>query len=195
MAKAATKIMSEEDKTFDQQYHDHSNEAETGEITHEPQPTISQRALATVANAPAFKIKRQITRPLLKHHEGETVFLKFLSEPYYGKEIKGAKQEGIALLVNVRNMSTGATGEMVYILNSVLYSHKYADGKRVRTETDEDVTRVNTEIAEGKAKATGELFEAFPDGIIDREVAVNKYPKENGKRYNTFEVVEVEFEA
>lgn len=150
----------------------HAASAPHDELAQGEVVSISQRAVATVAKG-KFKVKSQITRPLLKHADHEIVYIKFLSEPYIGKEIKSTTKMAPALMVNVHNLDAGGDGEWQYILNSVLYRHK----------TDEKTGEVTTE---------GELYDAFPDGLTGHSVAIEKFPKEVGKRYNTFSVVEIE---
>ncbi len=159
-----------------------SNETETAvnEVEHDPETgevaetaSLSSRALATV-DPSKFKVKRQITRPLLKHAVGETVYIRILSKPYLGKEIKSETGRGPATLINVQNLLTGAPGEMQYILSAALYKE--------------------TRDKEGNVKEIdGALYETFGDKEwVGTCLAIRKFPKAEGKDYHTFEVLELE---
>jgi hypothetical protein len=166
---------------------------ETGEISNLPAASISSRAVSTMMLGDRkFKVKGQVTRPLLKHHDNEVLAVEILSEPYWGKEIKSQQATGIATMVNVRNLDSDANAEHCYILNAVLFRWVDKDGKLVKVENAEDVKAAKAMIDAGEYKPAGELHEAFPDGLKGKMLAIHKFPKETGKRYNNFEVIELE---
>jgi len=146
------------------------------------EPTVSQRALANVAASgiAGFKVKRQLSFPLLKQGDNETVAIRFVGVPYVGKEIKNSSIDKPALMIKVNNLATGGNGVFEYILNSVLFSYRDKDGK---PSTSPEGATAHGILAE--------TFGADLDGIC---VVIKKFPKDEGrgKKYNTFEVVEVE---
>ncbi len=149
-----------------------ANEQVVGEVV--ATESLSQRAVSAVKTPELkFKVVKQVTRPLLKHRDGDTVYIKFLGRPYVGKEVKSATKMEPATLVNVINHNGGGSGEWQYILSSVLY-HK--DDK-----TNEE---------------SGVLMEEYPNHTyVGKSFAIRKFAKEEGKRYNTFELVEIEVDA
>lgn len=112
-----------------------------------------------------FKVKKNLTLPLIKLQLDVPVYIKFLTEMYVGKEVKGkgekAKMEP-AILADVINLITGEESQI--IINSVvkanLTEHEdYRDGKYV-----------------------GKCF------------MLVKHDKREGKQYNDFSIQEIEVE-
>lgn len=138
--------------------------AETGEVTETTQPstpmTISQKAM-TLPNGVVVTMVKQVTLPLLKHGDGETVVFTALETMFTGKQLK-AKNPGEPLpkratIVKVLDAKTGQT--MQYIVPAVLedtWKTDYPDNSYV-----------------GKA------------------FAIQKLPKVEGKRHKDLIIVEV----
>lgn len=142
-----------------------TNETETAQTetaSNGDEASITARALATVAAPGAlpngFVLAKQVTRPLLKHPDNTTVYVRILSEVYQGKEIKGS-QMAPAEMVNVHNLESGGTMEYQYIVSAV---------------------------------TKGILTEEFPDkSYVGKCFAIHALPKEKGKRYRTFSIIEI----
>jgi hypothetical protein len=111
-----------------------------------------------------FKVKDQVTMPLLKQKDGEAVYVKLVGAIFVGKEIKnkrsGEVEQKPAMMVNVINLENHRP--MQYIVNAVLQG------------TLEDDPRYN------EKKYVGKSF------------AILKLPQGEGKRYKNFEVMEIE---
>jgi hypothetical protein len=98
--------------------------------------TVSTQAVENAAKTPAaveagnivpfdnskIKIKRQVTRPLLKQRIGEKVWVKFVSEIFLGEKIEEKKDA--AHIANVIDLTKGPNNieESQYIVPTVLRS-------------------------------------------------------------------------
>lgn len=116
-------------KPADEPTRDQSNETEQRSQEQLEQATqqepseeksVTQRALAVVAVPAGFKVVKQVTRPLLKHPDNSTVYVRILSAIYQGKEIKGSKMAP-AEIVDVNDLTRpGSNVEFQYIVSAVL---------------------------------------------------------------------------
>jgi hypothetical protein len=107
-------------------------DAETGEIVRGAL-SISQQALSGVVTLPDGRkvtVVKQVTVPVLKHKEGETVMITVLDVMYIGKELKasadGTKSKP-ATLVKVTDIKTNRPG--LYIVPAIVadtWSTEYA---------------------------------------------------------------------
>ena len=135
--------------------------------TEEAEQSITEKALAvmkpsrrTIAQI-APTIKRQVTRPLLKHSPGQLVNIEILSPMYEGRELSNTQIKQRATLVNVRNLDADASdAEYIYIVSSVLAS--------VLKEEYPNNTYVGAWLG---------IYKLAPD-------------EARGKRYNTYSIVE-----
>jgi hypothetical protein len=112
----------------------------------------------------AFKAKavRRVTRPVLKLEEGKPVFVKALKAFYEGREIKPTS-------------STEAQMKPATLLDVV------------NLETGEEA-----QIVAGAVLASN-LAEAYPsDSYVGKCFQITKEPKAKGKRYFTFDIIEIE---
>jgi hypothetical protein len=102
--------------------HTETVDAETGEITEHPAPAVPAVVKTNggfvLPGGKEFTVIRKVTRTLLKHRDGETVFVTVVEPIHVGKEIKGAKMAA-ADLMTVIDLTTGH--EHDYIVNTVLH--------------------------------------------------------------------------
>lgn len=110
-----------------------------------------------------FKVKKNLTLPLIKLQLETPVFIKFLGEMFVGKDVQKAgekKKEEPAILANVINLETGE--ECQIIINSVVKGN---------LTDDED----------------------YKDGkYVGKSFMLIKHDKREGKRYNDFTIQEIE---
>jgi len=107
--------------------------AETGEIV-TGALSISQQALSSSVTLPDGRkvtVLKQVTVPVLKHKEGETVMITVLEPMYIGKELKasadGTKSKP-ATLVKVTDIKTNRAG--LYIVPAIVsdtWANDYAE--------------------------------------------------------------------
>ena len=99
-----------------------SVDPETGEVTEKAKPNLPARVRAedgtiTLPGGRVIKIKRTLTRLLLRMGDNQSVAVKFTDKIYTGKEIKGSKMAP-AEMATVENLSDGH--EYDFIVNTVL---------------------------------------------------------------------------
>lgn len=118
--------------------------------------------MITDLNGVAFKVAKKVTLPLLKQEAGEDVMIQITSEIYVGKELKAA----------AGNTVKEKPADLIRCidLNSGI-EHEYIVNAIVKAELEEN----------------------YPDaGYKDKYFAIRKMPKPEGKRYNAFQIMELE---
>lgn len=90
-------------------------DGETGEIV--ALPVLTGATPSIELNGKTITLKKVVNRVLLRHADGQTVFVTIMGPTFEGKEIKGSTMAK-ATLVNVTEVTTGQ--EMQYIVNAVL---------------------------------------------------------------------------
>jgi hypothetical protein len=104
-------------------------DAETGEIV--ALPVLTTAAPKLEIGGKTITLKKTVNRVLLRHADGQTVFVTILSKIRTGKEIKGSTMAA-AELVTVEEVTSGQ--EMEYIVNAVckgLLEDEYPSGSYV----------------------------------------------------------------
>lgn len=124
--------------------------------------TLTQQAqMIVLPNGTKMSVARQITLPLLKHKDGETVYITVVSEIYSGKQIKpkeGDQQQKPADLVKIIDLQSGLPH--VFIVPAVLKDAFIMD-------YDESNT------------------------YVGKSFAIMKMPREEGKRHKNLQIVEL----
>lgn len=109
-----------------------------------------------------FKVKRNITLPLIKPQLDVPVYIKITSEMFVGKDVSAAKGDAKkmepATLVNCVNLETGEEAQII-------------------------VPAVLKGIFEDEFPDNGYVGKAF---------SITKHPKASGKQYHPFSVAELE---
>lgn len=131
--------------------------------------SISERATSAMnlsLGAGNFKVKRQVVFPLLKHKAGEVRCITITSAMYEGKEIVQKEQTAAE-----RKMGTAMLVKAIDLEPSPTRNVEYI---------------VN-------AVLQGVLNDEYPnDSYVGKSFAINKLQPVEGKRYNTFEILEIE---
>jgi hypothetical protein len=105
------------------------NDTETGEIV--ALPVLTGATPVLTINGKVITLKKTVNRVLLRHADGQTVFVTILSKIRTGKEIKGSTMAA-AELITVTEVTSGQ--EMEYIVNAVckgLLEDEYPGGAYV----------------------------------------------------------------
>ncbi len=138
------------------------------------QKSLSEQALDLVGGR--FKVKQQITFPLLKVIDNVPYAVKFISNVYTGKEIEvkrgGVVNEKPARIARVVNLNDGQNYEM--IINAVLENVLNENWGKLAVTKDDKMIEA-----------------AIPADMIGRMIAFQRHDIE-GKRYKGFAVVELE---
>jgi hypothetical protein len=143
-------------------------------------------AEVALADGLIFKVKKQLTRDVLKQRDGETIFVKITGPIYQGKTLEGAKKKtngepemAPARLCEVADLRTKRLH--LIIANSVLEG---ALKEAFPTPGEGTVT---------VAKDDKDGTETIPTpGYVGKSVAITMHPAPEGKRYKTFTVFELE---
>jgi hypothetical protein len=100
------------------------NDTETGEIV--ALPVLTGATPVLTINGKVITLKKTVNRVLLRHADGQTVFVTILSKIRTGKEIKGSTMAAAELITSGQ--------EMEYIVNAVckgLLEDEYPGGAYV----------------------------------------------------------------
>lgn len=149
-----------------------SDAAETASDAAEtPKTDIATRALTGMVGQTfnlagmGFKIKEQVSVPVLKQRDGETIFVRFDGPVYQGEELKNSRGAGPKM----------APARLAKVFN---YASKMAN-----------VIIVNTVLE-------GELVKNYPENkYVGKSFAITMNAAEEGRRYKTFSLFEIEPEA
>lgn len=148
------------------------------------------RSLLTVGEGESkmtFRAKRRVILPLLKLPEHASCAIRVESKIYLGKEIKqtagGGQKMAAAHLWNVIDYSDGSEKQMIVpaVLKSSIFETYLRDKNGKPVKPDEN------------GNYTGDYdSDDFRHEYVGKSFAIRNHGKPQGKRYNTYEVIEIE---
>jgi hypothetical protein len=122
----------------------------------------------TASTGLKFKVKKNVTLPLLKLEDGGAIFIRADEPIFLAKEIEGTR---------ARKNAEGQVQQPPHLLNVT------------NLETGEQMQIIANEVL----KST--LEDAYPDtSYVGKSFRVERKPIQKGKKYATFTVAEIEVE-